>query len=337
MFKKLRYSLLFFIALFSISCITVKREAFESFKPPAAPDFWNTKMWICLPEKKDAADILPGNSGLKDEQDIAKADVFFIHTTTCVTLNKWNASLKNSILNKRTDGLIKYQVSAFNGSCKVYAPRYRQAVLYSFFDSTGSGKKAISLAYEDVKAAFEYYLKNYNKGRPIIIAGHSQGAKHGIRLLKEFFDGMELQKQLVTAYFPGMPVLPGAYSSIEPCNSPEETNCFNVWNTAEWGSATTGLAAYFKGSICTNPLNWKTDTSYVSATNNLGGVDEFFNAVDKNICDAKCHEGLLWVHEPRAHGYQNFLWSYHLMDINLFYMNLRANVKQRIDAFLKKN
>jgi hypothetical protein len=37
-----------------------------------------------------------------------------------------------------------------------------------------------------VKDAFEYYLKNYNNGRPIIIAGHSQGSGHGARILKDY-------------------------------------------------------------------------------------------------------------------------------------------------------
>ena len=49
-----------------------------------------------------------------------------------------------------------------------------------------------------MRAAFIYYLKNHNHGRPIIIASHSQGTWHAGRLLKEFFEGKPLQT--VTAY-----------------------------------------------------------------------------------------------------------------------------------------
>ncbi len=48
-----------------------------------------------------------------------------------------------------------------------------------------TGQKSIDafdLAYEDLKTAFENYLKHYNKGRPIIIASHSQGSLHALRL-----------------------------------------------------------------------------------------------------------------------------------------------------------
>jgi len=60
-------------------------------------------------------------------------------------------------------------------------------------------QKNLELAYQDVKTAFEYYLKNWNQDRPIIIASHSQGSVHAQRLLKEFFEDKPLAKQLVAA------------------------------------------------------------------------------------------------------------------------------------------
>lgn len=35
----------------------------------------------------------------------------------------------------------------------------------------------LELAYEDIKCAFEYYMENYNDGRPIVVAGFSQGGQ----------------------------------------------------------------------------------------------------------------------------------------------------------------
>ena len=65
---------------------------------------------------------------------------------------------------------------------------------------------AFATAYADIKAAFEYYLKNYNHGRPIIIASHSQGSTHALHLLKDYFENKPLQKQLVAAYIVGMTI-----------------------------------------------------------------------------------------------------------------------------------
>ena len=57
-------------------------------------------------------------------------------------------------------------------------------------------QKKIDVAYADVKRAFDYYLENYNNGRPIIIAGHSQGSGHGMRILKEYFDDKPHSKKV---------------------------------------------------------------------------------------------------------------------------------------------
>ena len=66
------------------------------------------------------------------------------------------------------------------------------------------GKQALDFAYQDVKAAFEYYLKHYNNGRPIIIASHSQGTWHAESLLHDYFENdSTLRKRLVAAYLIG--------------------------------------------------------------------------------------------------------------------------------------
>ena len=118
----------------------------------------------------------------------------------------WNAPTNNTKLNKTTDeGSILNQASIFNGAGKVYAPRYRQAHIEAYYTKNKTAsKQAFKLAYMDVKSAFEFYLKEYNpineetrKRRPIIIASHSQGTNHATQLLKDYFDGKELQKNLI--------------------------------------------------------------------------------------------------------------------------------------------
>ena len=68
------------------------------------------------------------------------------------------------------------------------------------------GLKALDFAYEDIRNAFIYYLKNFNDNKPFIIASHSQGTVHAKRLISEFIDGKELQKKLIAAYLVGIKV-----------------------------------------------------------------------------------------------------------------------------------
>ena len=155
--------LLIFSILIS-SCLWPARS-FEKSKPSLAPDYSQEKYWAALPAKKDSADSVPYGSNLKDEQVSAKADVFYIYPTIYWTGKHWNADVTDKKLNRRIDkSAIRHQASVFNGSCKIYAPLYRQAILYAYAVMEGSGKKALDFAYEDVKKAFEYYLKNYNNG-----------------------------------------------------------------------------------------------------------------------------------------------------------------------------
>ena len=67
--------------------------------------------------------------------------------------------MDDSRANDLTDSwVMRDQASVFNECCRVFAPRYRQATLYSFQDNSGSGEKALDLAYEDVRTAFLYIL-----------------------------------------------------------------------------------------------------------------------------------------------------------------------------------
>ena len=82
-------------------------------------------------------------------------------------------------------------------AANLYVPFYRQAHIRVFNEKfKDEGKKALDLAYKDIKSAFIYYLNNFNDNKPFIIASHSQGTVHAKRLISEFIDGKELQKKL---------------------------------------------------------------------------------------------------------------------------------------------
>ena len=136
------------------SCLNLlkPRRDFTAYPPAPGPDYAQDSCWAALPTRRDSADAVPKASGLRDEQATAAADVFFVHPTTYLQPQSWNADLARHGLNRFTDrSTIRHQASAFNAAGRIYAPRYRQATLYSFFDEqTPSGQAAIDFAYADV-------------------------------------------------------------------------------------------------------------------------------------------------------------------------------------------
>jgi pimeloyl-ACP methyl ester carboxylesterase len=195
----------------------------------------------------------------------------------------------------------------------------------------------LDLAFEDVKTAFEYYLEHYNNGRPIVIAGHSQGTLHAARLLKEYFDNKELGKQLVEAYLIGMPIPENAFETIKPSNAPAATGGFVTWNTFQTGYYPTYYDNGLNKAICTNPLTWKTDEEYASRKLNTGGIGLKFKFF-KNAVDAQVKDGLLWINKPYVPGrifIRTKIW--HAADINLYWMNIRENVALRVTKFVNEN
>ncbi|MBU6341809.1 MAG: DUF3089 domain-containing protein [Bacteroidetes bacterium] len=338
-------TLLLLITLLANSCAWVHpTDPFNPAKIPPAPDYAKLDNWAAHPDKQDPADRTPCPN-VQNMQDQAEIDVFFIHPTTYTGAERdqrdWNGSLSDAKLNKKTDdGTILFQASIFNGAGKVYAPRYRQAHLHVFFGKDKkSGQQALNLAHDDVVAAFNYYLKHWNKGRPFILAGHSQGGYHSMVLLRDMIEGTPLEKQLVAAYVVGWPVNPDYFKSLKPCNNPTQTDCYCTWRTFERNYV---LKKYEKKAmpniICTNPLNWNTQPGlYAPKSANLGGVIRPFCAIYPNLTDAEIKYGVIMCTKPQFQGSILFRTkNYHPGDLNLFYLNVRKNAQDRAAAYLKK-
>lgn len=309
-------------------------------KIPPEPDYTILKYWIAHPKKEDCADLVPGRKQLTDGQYEADVDVFFVYPTIYSKeqkpTNPWFADVNDQELNEEiAESTIKNQASVFNGTAKVYAPLYRQGHIKIFYTDTTLKKAVLDFAYQDVKKAFEYYLENWNGGRPIIIASHSQGTLHAVRLLHEYFEEKPLMDKLVAAYIVGMPVQKDEFEFIPVCETPDQTGCWMTWNTFKEGYYPPKHESWYSNALSVNPLTWTTDTTWADWKLNKGGVLRNFKRIKKGVSDAQNHQGLLWIHKPKFFG--NFLinWKrYHIVDYNLFYMNIRENVDLRVRTFL---
>jgi pimeloyl-ACP methyl ester carboxylesterase len=314
----------------------VPQYHFRSESP--LPDYSQLDYWAAHPWKKDPSDSIP--APLIGEKTDSLADAFFIYPTTYTDARQgWNADINDPYISAKTDySSILYQASVFNQHCRVFSPRYRQAHLSAFFADNDTTRAAFDTAYADVRNAFLYYLAHDHRDRPIIIAGHSQGAKLAERLLAEFFDGKPLQQKLVAAYILGWPIPQNSFEKIPVCRDSLQVNCFCGWRTLRKGYVPYYMKEEKTGSYVTNPLSWTTDSTYQDARKHKGSFLRDFNKFIPHTNDAQIHNGVLWVSRPKFPGSAFFrAKNYHIADVNLFYMNLRKNIEQRILSYLSKN
>ena len=332
-------------------------SAFDADEVPPAPDYAQDNAWASLPSKQDDADQVPPETDTADRQASAMADVFFLHPTTYFSKNGWNAPLaltgfSADMLNK---GVLRHQASIFNGCCRLYAPRYRQATLYAFQTDGPSGEKALELAYQDVVAAFDaFQARRGDPTRPFIIAGHSQGSLHGLRLLQERILGTPLEDRLIAAYLVGYSI-PRALPGIAPCATAQSTGCVLAWNsvgrTFDGESWTVTNKLWLEGGwqkieghalACVNPLSGELDGSEpADANQGAVGYAEFTQPMQPPMpayTEATCRsqDHLLLVDPdpdmPRI-GSAMIGDDYHVYDYGLFYMNIREDAERRTGAW----
>ena len=321
-------------------------KEFKYAEAPKSPDYSKLNSWAAHPDKNDT--II--DKFYNDEKKNLKADVFYIYPTLLTNNknNSWNSDVYDNDQNNIVRNVaIRYQASAWANAGKIYSPLYRQVHYRSFFEpyTSNGGTKAGEIAYNDIRKAFIFYLRNFNNGRPIIIAGHSQGAHHCKTLLKEFFDGKELQNQLIAAYIPGTRVDINEFKTIHALKDPDDIKGYLSWNTFRMNKKPKKgkHPAHFswkKNQYVTNPIKW--DESRESSIDEHMGLFFYDEEIYSNSVYIQIYDGLLWSSVPkRIKG--NFLLklinNYHFGDVNLFWKDISENAKNRVESFynLAKN
>ncbi len=321
-YKFMKKLILLFPLLFLNACIM------GNAKSPALQMYAYSHNWMYLPDAQ-----------------YKEADTFFVYPT--VIDNGQFMDINYGA--QRASALTKTKqfVGIFSESTNFYAPYYAQYTLESRFDP-----KAVDAAYAKVKEAFLYYLKHYNKGRPIILAGHSQGAAHLKNLIIDVFKDPALQKQLVAAYLIGHSVtseLTAEYPWLKPAAAETDTGVFISYNAQKKGY-TRKINVVVPHAHIINPLNWKTDETVAPKELNLGAVffddkgevtrevkhftgAQIYLSEEKNILIATDIDPLEFLHPSLDPSYAG---SYHAYDYMFYYRNIQQNVSSRLKAFNAK-
>lgn len=342
-------------------CVSVPSRSFEVMPQPSAPDYSRPEAWLALPGRDGRERSTPQGLVAINEAE-APADVFFIHPTTTKAGSVWNARWDTDDVAAPLNPAVQLnQISAFNACCRLYAPRYRQATLGGLGNDA-----AVDLAYADIAAAFRVFIAAHSDGRPFIIASHSQGTLHAVRLMQEEILPTPLKGRLVAAYLIGGYV-PANFGELglPVCDSAEQTGCVLSWNAAKIGSLTARLVIrdktyWWRGerrtehqapAVCVNPLTWRAGEAAVAtpADRNPGSLPfpsppwpegaTTLPALTPGLTGARCHHGMLEVALPSSAGpgytglLTRLLGSYHLNDFGLFYSAVRENAVARTAAW----
>ncbi len=318
------------------SCNSLYQTVNVKKSVPLKPDYASSASWAVLPGKYPA--LLDDFEQIQNDQ---KVDIFYIYPTlfSDKKIKDWNADIWDASIRKDIfQKAIKYQVSAWLNAGDLYVPFYRQAHYRIFLEEPSEeSKRAWAIAYEDVKNAFEYYLKNHNKGKPIIIASHSQGSMHAKRLIKEFFDQQTLQNQLVAAYLIGTRIFPDEFESIKPMEKPNAVGGFVSWNAYKMKKLPKNYNEWFKGGVTTNPISWDSQKSS-KMTNHKGILTEDLEIYPMSL-RVEVIDGVLWTSVPKIPGrfFLSLIRNYHFADINLFWRDIEENAMARVEAWYQKN
>lgn len=330
----------------------VPKGHFEPSRAGGAPDYAQASSWISRPGKVDnPSQWLP--DGVTPQT--GPAAIFYIHPTTYLSTDRWNAPL-DADLDGRTRVFVQSQASAFNGVGQVWAPRYRQAAYGAFLLDSKDANAALDFAYRDVVAAFDAFVREAPAKAPIILAGHSQGALHLERLLREKIAGRPIAKRVVAAYVVGWPISTTAdlgALGLPACTTPNQAGCILSWMTFrdpanpdfifhEWAKTKgfNGVERRREDTLCVNPISGVQNGAAPAADNpgTLIPTADLTNAtLAAGAVGARCDKGLLMLDDiPPALG--TFVLpgnNFHVYDYALFWGAVRRDAERRLASWQK--
>lgn len=261
---------------------------------PAANDYANEANWLCRPGRADAcrtdqsATVIEANGNTRVKRwsaaSNAPVDCFYVYPT--VSFDRTANS--DMTAGREEAAVVNQQLNRFASQCRIFAPLYRQVTITALrAGAAGQPMPGVDreLAYRDVRDAWQQYMRTDNKGRGVVLLGHSQGSGVLKRLIAEEIDGKPVQQQLVGAYLAGTNVMVpagqvtgGDFKSVPLCTSAGQTGCVASWVTfrndvpppasSRFGRTTTaGMKV-----ACVNPAGFGTAEVPLDAYMNAGAT-----------------------------------------------------------------
>jgi len=319
-------------------------EPFQTYTPPPGADYAQADAWY-----------VRGDFASDDEPA-----VFFVHATTYSGGSNWNAQLdKDSAVAAVTRTMLPNYGAPFASSGELFAPKYRQAALYTFMNNREDSILAREFAFNDVDRAFTAFLDRIGEDRPFILAGVGQGGFHVLGLLVRRLSEMpEARVRLIAAYIQESPVpldlFNDVLSDIPPCETAEDVRCVVAFSYARPGEENririltersmtwTPLGGLDfvdgRGLLCVNPILSARTAEYASARLHRGGVaaeglpPDTTPAPVPGQTGAQCGDGILFVEEPDYADLRRpnrLAEEYRVPPFNLFYEDLRLDAARR--------
>lgn len=337
--KKMYKNLIFVVcSLVTLSCGETRGENLDD-KMPLAPDYTQTTMWF-----------MPDTVSVDKE-----IDVFYI-APTCVWdwkdddgnnyhfMDVWNEKQRKKVT---ASDYLAYKLLGESG--RFYAPYYRQITMNAWMLPPSDSERLYKKAHEDVKAAFDYYMKHWNHGRPFVLAGHSQGGKAVIELLKSHLTETE-RSRMIVAYAFGFKLTKDElahYPGVMPARDSLDTGVLICFNSVSDTAAVSPLLR--NTDVCINPLNWRTDTVHASSKMNKGTVfvrpdgtiqQEMKEQVGVRI-DSRTQTLVTNGIDPEPYYVPSIgslfpKGNFHVQELNLYFRNIQENLKRRIESYKMK-
>lgn len=326
------------------------RTPFQTYSPPPPPDYEQAGAWLLRPSASAPASAR--------EAAPEMADVFFIAPTTYDGGREWNGP----IADPKADHLFREVMGPnyagpFARVGAIYAPRYRQASLYSLLTLRDDAREARRFAYADVARAFRWYLA-HSDGRPFVLAGVEQGGLIGQRLLAEEIAARpEVLRRLAVAYLVET-AAPADHPPAPPCARRDQAGCVAAWISAPagqedraretldralvWSASGELVNLRRRPALCFNPILGAATSQKAEARAHLGAANATGlewgarPAFLKRQVSAECRNGVLRVSRPKSASLRpdgGWLEKRRAPGFNLFYADLEADARARLAAW----
>ncbi|MDP1876219.1 MAG: DUF3089 domain-containing protein [Actinomycetota bacterium] len=234
---------------------------------PTPPDYSDPTNWLKVPKHPKA----PRH----------RVDVFYLYPTSYAM-----ATPSSPVIGPVTDPGMRAgaqesydrQATAFAPYANIYAPYYRQIDTATKAQMPQAEQDLLTagIPTTDAIAAFDYYLRHYNDGRPFILVGHSIGSNVLANMLGGYFKKHpSVYSRMVAAYVVGFAVT-RAFLDTHPyltfARNSTDTGVIVSWNTE--APDFEGVNPVLDGNIglVINPLTWSHTTHAVPATESLGSL-----------------------------------------------------------------